>query len=116
MAEGVGCKGAISLLGHQDNGIQYSGNGGGSEHGAPDDTVRGCKVVGKNGWRVRIGRYTGYIQDPPRAFVGFPECGRASTEPAALASPVEGIEASTRTPPTTDPRGKVLVTCLDAMG
>lgn len=54
MPKGVRRKCAVTLLGHQNDRVENPGDSSGRKDGAPDDAIRGSKVVCKDRWRMGV--------------------------------------------------------------
>ena len=117
VAEAVGFEDAgFGVLGHEHHGVEDAGDGGGGEYGAPDDAVWAGEVVGEDGGRVGARGDAGYVEDPSGALVCFEEREAATTEPGAMACPVEGIKLCACAPPASGGRSHGLGACVNTIG
>ena len=116
MTKGEGSQTSVTLFGHEDDGIQDSGNRRRRQHGTPNHTVGTGQIVCQDGGGMRIGRDAGYIEDATGPLERFAKGHGAPAEPATLPSPSHRVESGARSPETPDPDGETFVACLHAVG
>src|SRR6478752_3538567 len=91
VSKGVWLQSSISRLHHEDDGIEDTRNSSRGQYCRPDDAVRACQIIAKNGWRVRIGWNTGNVENTACSFIGLSERQGTMRPPAASSCPVNRI-------------------------